>query len=289
MADPAIPLGQSTGATLGALPAMPPAPNVLSFLPRERAVQQQIQALPSPALPKLQPVPQNVPPPQVTDPIKAMTPGMMILMALAGATTRHGMTGAVNNLTGYLTGIRQGDEQATKYAMDQFNKHFDAAIASNKSAIEEYHAAREKHGDDVQKLYDEMNGIATEKGDTILQDQLRRGRFDEAFKILDARQRQADALQHQVDDFKLKMAMLGAKPVNPASAAFAAFMKNGYAATSTLEIATRARVSKRELYATVGNKQEMLIACISERARRLQVPTDLPQPHDRLANAVMSP
>ena len=64
-------------------------------------------------------------------------------------------------------------------------------------------------------------------------------------------------------------------------AAFAAFMKSGYAATSTLEIATRARVSKRELYALVGNKQEMLIACISARARRLQVPADLPVPHDR--------
>ncbi len=49
-------------------------------------------------------------------------------------------------------------------------------------------------------------------------------------------------------------------------AAFAAFTRNGYAATSTLEIATRARVSKRELYAAVGNKQEMLIACIP-RAR----------------------
>jgi AcrR family transcriptional regulator len=64
-------------------------------------------------------------------------------------------------------------------------------------------------------------------------------------------------------------------------AAFAAFMKHGYAATSTLEIATRARVSKRELYATVGNKQEMLIACISQRAGRLQVPADLPAPRDR--------
>jgi AcrR family transcriptional regulator len=64
-------------------------------------------------------------------------------------------------------------------------------------------------------------------------------------------------------------------------AAFAAFMKSGYAATSTLEIATRARVSKRELYALVGNKQEMLIACISARARRLRVPADLPVPHDR--------
>lgn len=64
-------------------------------------------------------------------------------------------------------------------------------------------------------------------------------------------------------------------------AAFAAFMENGYAASSTLDIATRARVSKRELYALVGNKQEMLIACISTRANRMGVPADLPVPHDR--------
>jgi len=64
-------------------------------------------------------------------------------------------------------------------------------------------------------------------------------------------------------------------------AAFAAFTQNGFAATSTLEIATRARVSKRELYATVGNKQEMLIACITARARLLQVAADLPVPENR--------
>jgi AcrR family transcriptional regulator len=65
------------------------------------------------------------------------------------------------------------------------------------------------------------------------------------------------------------------------SAAFSAFMTNGYAETSTLEIATRARVSKRALYELVGNKQEMLVACISERAQRLRVPTDLPEPRDQ--------
>jgi AcrR family transcriptional regulator len=64
-------------------------------------------------------------------------------------------------------------------------------------------------------------------------------------------------------------------------AAFAAFMKSGYATTSTLEIATRAHVSKRELYALVGNKQEMLVACINERAKRLVVPADLPVLRDR--------
>jgi AcrR family transcriptional regulator len=64
-------------------------------------------------------------------------------------------------------------------------------------------------------------------------------------------------------------------------AAFSAFMERGFAATSTLEIATRARVSKRELYALVGSKQEMLAACIAERAKRLQLPADLPEPHDQ--------
>jgi AcrR family transcriptional regulator len=64
-------------------------------------------------------------------------------------------------------------------------------------------------------------------------------------------------------------------------AAFAAFMESGFAEASTLEIATRARVSKRELYALVGSKQDMLAACIGERAKRLSVPADLPVPHDR--------
>ncbi len=64
-------------------------------------------------------------------------------------------------------------------------------------------------------------------------------------------------------------------------AAFTAFTQHGYAATSTLEIATQARVSKRELYSLVGNKQEMLVACIRSRAGRLQLSADLPAPRDR--------
>jgi AcrR family transcriptional regulator len=63
-------------------------------------------------------------------------------------------------------------------------------------------------------------------------------------------------------------------------AAFSAFRESGYAGTSTLEIATRARVSKRELYALVGNKDELLAACIGARARRLRLPADLPAPRD---------
>jgi AcrR family transcriptional regulator len=68
-------------------------------------------------------------------------------------------------------------------------------------------------------------------------------------------------------------------------AAFAAFTTSGYAASSTLEIATRAQVSKRDLYALVGNKQAMLVACISARARRLQMPAGFPVANDRASLA----
>jgi len=65
-------------------------------------------------------------------------------------------------------------------------------------------------------------------------------------------------------------------------AAMETFREHGFTEATTLEIATRARVSKRELYALVGNKQEMLVACITERStRRLQVPADMPVPRDR--------
>jgi AcrR family transcriptional regulator len=64
-------------------------------------------------------------------------------------------------------------------------------------------------------------------------------------------------------------------------AALSAFMEGGYAQTSTLEIATRARVSKRELYSLFGNKEAMLVACITERAQRLKAPADLPALRDR--------
>jgi AcrR family transcriptional regulator len=68
-------------------------------------------------------------------------------------------------------------------------------------------------------------------------------------------------------------------------AAFSAFMERGFAATSTLEIATRAKVSKRELYAVFAGKHDILTACIRERARRFQVPAEMAELKDRAAFA----
>lgn len=64
-------------------------------------------------------------------------------------------------------------------------------------------------------------------------------------------------------------------------AAFELFVEKGYAGTSTLEIATRAKVSKRDLYASVGNKQAMLVAGITDRTARMQLRPELPVARSR--------
>ena len=68
-------------------------------------------------------------------------------------------------------------------------------------------------------------------------------------------------------------------------AAFTAFTENGYAGTSTLQIATRARVSKRDLYAVFADKQAMLVACIKSRLEKMQMPAGLQPPTTREALA----
>ena len=61
-------------------------------------------------------------------------------------------------------------------------------------------------------------------------------------------------------------------------AAFAVFRKRGFSGASTLEIATRAKVSKRDLYELFGSKQAMLTACIKERAAGMRQPLELKAP-----------
>jgi len=60
------------------------------------------------------------------------------------------------------------------------------------------------------------------------------------------------------------------------SAAFCAFMEHGYAKASTLDIATRAKVSKRELYSHFENKQALFAAGIARRTHAMQIPLEHP-------------
>ena len=74
-------------------------------------------------------------------------------------------------------------------------------------------------------------------------------------------------------------------------AAFTLFRENGFSSTSMLDIVTRARVSKRDLYECFNNKHAVLAACISERAQQMRRPLDtttpVPQTRDALATLLV--
>ena len=65
------------------------------------------------------------------------------------------------------------------------------------------------------------------------------------------------------------------------AAAFSLLVQRGYARTNTLDIATRAKVSKRELYQLFDGKEAILTACIVARVARMRRPLTLPAPQDR--------
>lgn len=71
------------------------------------------------------------------------------------------------------------------------------------------------------------------------------------------------------------------------AAAYEVLMEQGYAGANTLEIATRAKVSKRELYAEFGSKAGILEALIASTAARMQTPLALPEPPDRAGLAAI--
>ncbi len=76
-------------------------------------------------------------------------------------------------------------------------------------------------------------------------------------------------------------------PADPSSArariiyaAFGAFLEQGFSKVTMLEIATRAKVSKRDLYAEFESKSALLAYCITYRAQRIKLPERLPEDID---------
>jgi AcrR family transcriptional regulator len=64
-------------------------------------------------------------------------------------------------------------------------------------------------------------------------------------------------------------------------AAFHSIAENGFAGASTLDIASRAQVSKRELYTLFDTKDDILLACIAERASAISDSLKLPEAGSR--------
>jgi AcrR family transcriptional regulator len=75
------------------------------------------------------------------------------------------------------------------------------------------------------------------------------------------------------------------------AAALYLFREHGFSGTSMLDIVTRARISKRDLYVLFKNKRAVLAACITERAQQMRQCLDsavpAPQSRDELATMLV--
>jgi AcrR family transcriptional regulator len=67
------------------------------------------------------------------------------------------------------------------------------------------------------------------------------------------------------------------------AAAGAVFFERGFEAATTLEIARRARTSKRALYELFGSKELLLAALIRESSQQMRAPLELAYPDSREA------
>lgn len=194
-------LVQSLMAKFGTPPA---SPNLIPFQQAKDRIRAQQEKLTPPPEPTLQPVPQNVPPPQITDPIKAMSPAMLALAGLAGAVS-GGMTGAAQNLAGFVSGLKSGDAVATKDHLDEFNTKLDAALKANSTAIDQYKLAFQKYGADSDKLKDELASISDSENDAVLKHTLDMGDFNGAWKIIEGRQKQQELIQNRQEALNLRI------------------------------------------------------------------------------------
>lgn len=59
------------------------------------------------------------------------------------------------------------------------------------------------------------------------------------------------------------------------------FVTRGFQATTTLDVARHARVSKRDLYKLFPSKEALLDAMMAHYSRAMQMPPDLPPPENR--------
>lgn len=185
--------------------------NIVPFRKRQQEIEGQISDIQPPPAPTLTPVPTQAPDPQVTDPLKAMSSPMMMMALLGGALTGAPITAALKNGEGFLKGIQAGDQEATKNHLDEFNANLKAANDANSAALEKYRAAFESKKFDMDKLTSELRSIASETGDEMTMHQIETGDIGEAFKLLDARQKNQDRLTQLHNDFQDRI--YGTKPM----------------------------------------------------------------------------
>jgi hypothetical protein len=97
----------------------------------------------------------------------------MTLGALAGLLSKTPMTAALNNMTGAIKGVQEGDEEQYKRQYDQFTQNYQKAIDANKAKLDEYNRIFANSKISLDEKVREAGLVANKYGDELVRAEAR--------------------------------------------------------------------------------------------------------------------
>lgn len=123
------------------------------------------------------------PKPQQTSPFEGWGIAAMALAALGGALTHTPLTTALQSMAGVMNGLQQGDQQATKNAMERWKAANDAVLKTSELRAKMYETAMRQYKDAPQQATAELQANAAALNDQAMMQALNKGDVQTAMAI----------------------------------------------------------------------------------------------------------
>ena len=114
------------------------------------------------AQPKVTPPQQDFKP--VMKDMDGLTGIMLVLGALGGRNTMQPMTAALNNMTGVLTGLKEGNDEQVKMQHQQFEDNYKKGMDRYKAFIDERNEIHNKYMGDQAAMREHLNDLYRRMG-----------------------------------------------------------------------------------------------------------------------------
>ena len=110
----------------------------------------------------------------------------MALGALAGLLSKAPMTAALNNMTGAIKGVQEGDEQQYQQHYKEFQQNYQKAVDINKEKLEEYTKVFNNNKMSLDEKIRQSAQIANKYGDELVRAEASRQNYKGIQSALDA-------------------------------------------------------------------------------------------------------
>ena len=128
---------------------------------------------------------------------------LMVMGALAGRNTMQPMTAALNNMTGVMTGMKEGNEEQIKQQKEQFDANYKVGMDKYNSFVNERNEIHERYKGDRAQMQEHLQDLYRRMGMSEKEvDRLESNAMD-LQKLASAAEEKNAALQARHEDMQL--------------------------------------------------------------------------------------